>query len=119
VTWLYFLIFHNQGFGMHSISDFELINTTMDFLLLVVSFWMAFTARKMNMGGAVGKTISLVVYGAVVLGFAHLAETILSGFFNVPNDANELIHRCIVLLGFVLLTVGLRSLGQSLGRLKR
>jgi hypothetical protein len=103
---------------MHSTSNFELINTMMDFVLLIVSFWMAFSAKKMNMGGAVGKTISLVVYGAVVLGLAHLTETILSGFFNVPNDANELIHRGIVLFGFILLTVGLRSLGQSLGRLK-
>jgi hypothetical protein len=104
---------------MHSASSLELFNTTMDFILLLVSFWMALTARKMNMGGAVGKTISLVVYGAVVLGLAHLTETILSGFFNVPNEANELVHRAIVLLGFILLTVGLRSLGQSLGRLKK
>jgi hypothetical protein len=104
---------------MHSASGFELINTIMDFILLLVSFWMALTARKMNMGGAVGKTISLVVYGAVVLGLAHLTETILSTFFNIPNDVNELIHRNIVLLGFILLTVGLRSLGQSLGRLKK
>lgn len=103
---------------MHSHANFELFNTSMDVLLLLVSFWMAFTARKMNMGGAVGKTISLVVYGAVVLGLAHLAETILSGVFNVPNDLNELIHRIIVLTGFILLTVGLRSLGQSMGRLK-
>jgi hypothetical protein len=104
---------------MHSVSNFELVNTAMDFILLIVSFWMALTARKMNIGGALGKTISLVVYGAVVLGLAHLTETILSGFFNIPNDANELIHRGIVLLGFILLTVGLRSLGQSLGRLQK
>jgi hypothetical protein len=103
---------------MHSHSNFELFNTAMDVLLLIVSFWMAYTAKKMNMGGAVGKTISLVVYGAVVLGLAHLAETILSGFFNVPGDVNEAIHRIIVLFGFVLLTFGLRSLGQSMGRLK-
>jgi hypothetical protein len=104
---------------MHSASSFELLNTIFDFILLIVSFWMALTARKMNLGGAVGKTIGLVVYGAVVLGLAHLTETILSGFFNVPNDVNELIHRFIVLFGFILLTVGLRSLGQSLGRLKK
>lgn len=104
---------------MHSLSSLELVNTTMDFILVMASFWMAFTVRKMHMGGAVGKTISLVVYGSVVLGFAHLAETILFAFFNIPNDANELIHRCIVLLGFILLTVGLRSLCQSMARLKR
>lgn len=103
---------------MDSASNFELFNTVMDIVLLLVSFWMAFTARKMNMGGAVGKTISLVVYGAVVLGLAHLAETLVSTIFDIPNEVNEMIHRVIVLIGFVLLTVGLRSLGQSFGRLK-
>jgi hypothetical protein len=103
---------------MHSTSGFEFFNTFMDVVLLLVSFWMALTARKMNMGGAVGKTISMVVYGAIVLGLAHLAETLISTFFDIPNEANEMIHRIIVLIGFVLLTVGLRSLGQSFGRLK-
>jgi hypothetical protein len=104
---------------MHSHSNFELINTVMDIVLLLVSFWMAYTARKINMGGAVGKTISMVVYGAVVLGLAHLAETILSNMFNIPNDMNELIHRCIVLAGFLLLTFGLSSLGNSLRQFRK
>jgi hypothetical protein len=103
---------------MHSTSGYEFFNTLMDIVLLLVSFWMAFTARKMNMGGAVGKTISLVVYGAVVLGLAHLAETLISTLLGIPNEVNEMIHRVIVLIGFVLLTIGLRSLGQSFGRLK-
>lgn len=103
---------------MESISGYEFFNTFMDVVLLLVSFWMALTARKMNMGGAVGKTISLVVYGAVVLGLAHLTETLVSTLFDIPNEVNEMIHRVIVLIGFVLLTVGLRSLGRSFGRLK-
>ena len=103
---------------MESISGYEFFNTFMDVVLLLVSFWMALTARKMNMGGAVGKTISLVVYGAVVLGLAHLTETLLSTLFDIPHEVNEMIHRVIVLIGFVLLTVGLRSLGRSFGRLK-
>ena len=48
---------------MESISGYEFFNTFMDVVLLLVSFWMALTARKMNMGGAVGKTISLVEIG--------------------------------------------------------
>ncbi len=104
---------------MHSGSGFELINSVMDFVLLMVSFWMAYTAKQMKVGGAVGKTVSMVVYGAVVLGFAHLAETLLSGYFQVPNTLNELIHRGIVLVGFILLTVGLNSLGQSLRQIKK
>lgn len=103
---------------MHSASNYEFFNTFMDIVLLLVSFWMAATARKMNMGGAVGKTISLVVYGAVVLGLAHLTETLVSTIYDIPNEINEMIHRVIVLIGFVLLTIGLRSLGLSLGRLK-
>lgn len=102
---------------MHS--GFETINTIMDVVLLLVSFWMAYTAKKMNMGGAIGKTVSMVVYGAIVLGFAHLTETILADVFKVPNDANELIHRGIVLVGFILLTLGLSSLGQSVSQMRK
>lgn len=104
---------------MHAHSGLEIFNTVMDVVLLVVSFWMAYTAKKMNMGGAVGKTISMVVYGAVVLGLAHLIETLLSGFFKVPHEINELIHRGIVLAGFILLTLGLNSLGKSLRQMKK
>jgi hypothetical protein len=102
---------------MHT--GFETINTIMDVVLLIVSFWMAYTAKRMNMGGAIGKTINMVVYGAIVLGLAHLTETILADFFKVPNDLNELIHRTIVLLGFVLLTFGLSSLGRSVNEMRQ
>ena len=59
---------------MHS--GYETINTVMDVVLLLVSFWMAYTAKKMNMGGAIGKTVSMVVYGAIVLGFAFVLQSL-------------------------------------------
>jgi ABC-type siderophore export system fused ATPase/permease subunit len=97
----------------------ETFSSVMDFALVGVSFWMAYSAKQMKMGGAIGKTVNLVVLGAVVLGLAHLIETISTDFLKTPNEINELIHRGIVMVGFILLTVGLRSLGQSLGRLKK
>jgi DMSO/TMAO reductase YedYZ heme-binding membrane subunit len=105
----------------HSASDsFTIFNGVMDLILLLTSFWMAYTARKMSLGGAVGKTVNMVVFGAIVLGLAHLIETVLSYVFpEMPVPQGELIHRAIILVGFILLTVGLSSLATSLGKMRK
>ncbi|HKJ53958.1 MAG TPA: hypothetical protein VKB27_20870 [Gammaproteobacteria bacterium] len=77
----------------------------MDFLLLAIAFWMVVVAR--GLGGVVGKSMGLVTVGAVVLGLAHLSETVLFEYAHVAADAGEVIHRVIILLGFVFLTLGL------------
>lgn len=96
----------------------EGFNIAMDVVLVALSVWMSLTARAMSMGGSVGKTVNLVVAGAIVLGLAHLIETLLGSFTSLTTDQNELIHRMIILIGFVCLTVGMRSLGASVGKLK-
>jgi hypothetical protein len=52
--------------------------------------------------------------GAVVLGFAHLVETVLFEVFHVGTEANELIHRIIILVGFLFIANGLRQFARSL-----
>jgi len=48
-----------------------------------------------------------------VLGIAHIAETITFEVIKLENvPLGELIHRGIVLLGFVLLVVGFKNLGK-------
>lgn len=104
----------------HATDSFTLINGAMDIILLLTSFWMAFTARRMSLGGAVGKTVNMVVFGAIVLGLAHLIETVLSfAFPEMPVAQGELIHRAIILVGFILLTMGLSSLATSLGKMRK
>ncbi len=97
----------------------ELVNGIFDVVLVLTSLWMAYIARKMKVGGAVGATVTLVATGAIVLGFAHLLETVIMTVFAIQNELNELIHRCIILVGFLLLTIGLSSLAKSFGSFKK
>lgn len=87
---------------------------TLDFILIAAGFWMANTARQMQMRGAVGATLKQVSVGAIVLGFAHLIETVLFEVFSVGIEANELAHRVIILVGFLFIANGLRQFAQSL-----
>lgn len=90
------------------------ISYALDFVLIAAGFWMANTARHLQMRGAVGSTLKQVSVGAVVLGFAHLIETVLFEVFDVGTEANELIHRIIILAGFLFIANGLRQFARSL-----
>ncbi len=92
----------------------HLASYTLDFVLIAAGFWMANTARQMQMRGAVGSTLRQVSIGAVVLGFAHLIETVLFEVFDVGTEANELVHRVIILIGFLFIANGLRQFARSL-----
>lgn len=90
-------------------NSLELLSLAMDVTLVAVSIWMASNAAKLKLGGAMGETVSSVVWGAIVLGLAHIVETGLTKM-GVEGDLNEVIHRVIILLGFILLARGIRAL---------
>lgn len=102
----------------HHLNDFNeylhFASYALDFVLIAAGFWMATTARQMQMRGAVGSTLRQVSIGAVVLGFAHLIETVLFEVFDVGTEANELVHRVIILVGFLFIANGLRQFARSL-----
>ena len=91
---------------------YEIITVSMDFILLAIAFWMVIAAS--GLGGVVGKSMGLITIGAVVLGLAHLSETVLFEFAHVDADAGEIIHRVIILVGFVFLTLGLGAVTKVL-----
>lgn len=91
----------------------------LDFILIVAGVWMAFTARRLQMSGVMGATVRQVAIGAVILGFAHLIETLMFHLLDLPAEVNELVHRVIILVGFVFITNGLRQFAASLQALKR
>ena len=86
----------------------------LDGILILTSIWMAVLAGRLSLGGALGKTVGLVVWGAIVLGLAHAAETTFDLVFGMPTPLNELTHRLIILAGFLLLSLGLGSLASSI-----
>jgi hypothetical protein len=88
--------------------DTQTINLILDFVLVAASIWMVFMAR--GIGGIVGKGLGLIVVGAIVLGLAHLLATFGSNVLLIPGPTNNLIHRVIVLAGFILLGLGFRQM---------
>lgn len=86
----------------------------LDFILIGAGLWMAYTARDLKIRGAMGVTIKQVAAGSIILGFAHLIETLMFHLLDLSADINELVHRVIILIGFVFITNGLRQLAVSL-----
>ncbi len=87
------------------------VNLILDFVLVAASVWMVIVVR--GIGGIVGRSLNLIVAGAIVLGIAHLvAELIGPGqFLNLlDGTTNNFVHRLIVLIGFVLLVAGFRQI---------
>jgi hypothetical protein len=86
------------------------INFILDLVLVAASIWMVVEAR--GLGGIVGTSMNLIVAGAIVLGFAHLIATLGTGLLHIEGPTNNLIHRIIVLIGFILLVAGFRKMAE-------
>jgi hypothetical protein len=89
------------------------INIILDVVLVLAAIWMVITVR--GLGGIVGRSLNLVTIGALVLGMAHLLSTILKATvpsITTPPTLEAMIHRLIVLAGFVLLVVGFQRISE-------
>ena len=94
----------------------EVVNITFDFVLLAVAVWMVMVVTRSGLGGVIGNALNFITVGAIVLGLAHLAETLTFEVLHLENVAlGEFLHRVIVLAGFLCLVVGF----QGLTRLRR
>ncbi len=87
--------------------SYSTINVILDVILIIASVWMLMTIR--GIGGLMGRTLTFIVIGAVILGAAHLIAT-LTGPIVGDAALNNVIHRVIVLVGFVFLALGFRQL---------
>lgn len=91
----------------------EAANIALDFVLLACAIWMVITVRSSGLGGVVGGALGLISAGAIVLGLAHIAETVTFEVVKLQNvPLGEVIHRSIVLVGFILLVMGFQGLGK-------
>ena len=92
----------------------ETLNIIYDFVLIIASAWMVYTVRKLQLGGIIGTALNLITIGAIILGLAHLAETLSFEFWGTDDNVAtlEFVHRTIVFVGFVLLTLGFRGMRE-------
>jgi len=67
--------------------------------------------------GRISRGLIVAALGLVLLSFAHLSETLLGIYFDFMGEGRpELVHRILVLLGFLLLVYGLARIGDELRR---
>lgn len=96
---------------MNTLEPLEIINLILDFSLVAASIWMVYIVR--GIGGIVGKTLTIITVGAVILGLAHITETTIA-YFNPGMEMalGEFIHRIMVFTGFVMLVLGFRQIRE-------
>lgn len=83
----------------------------LDISLLAASIWMIVVVR--GLGGVVGRTLNIITVGAVVLGLAHISESVIfDRVLGWPVDLVEFLHRVMVFVGFVLIVFGFRQIRQ-------
>lgn len=92
------------------IENLDKVNMVFDFILIVTSVWMISAVK--GFGGMLGSAFNLITWGGIILGLAHLVETITFEVLHWEVDNVEFVHRIIVLAGFVLITVGFQKLSQ-------
>jgi len=87
------------------------VNGLLDVILIAAAIWMVITVR--GLGGIIGAGLNLITIGAVILGFAHLISTVIKSIWGpdvLPATTEALIHRLIVLVGFIVLVWGFRRI---------
>ena len=88
------------------------INIIFDFVLIAAAVWMVIVVKNSGLGGVVGSALSSISMGAIVLGLAHVTETITFEVFQMDAVLVEFIHRTIILIAFILLIRGFQGLGK-------
>ena len=86
------------------------VNEILDVVLIVAAIWMVIVVR--GLGGVIGRGLNWITIGALVLGIAHLLDTLMRQFIGTTWDATtySFVHRIVVLAGFLVLIVGFQQI---------
>jgi hypothetical protein len=82
----------------------QLVSFVLD-VLLVMAAIAAYLARP-RLGGQLAKGLRILMIGVMLLGFAHLTETLMFVVLSISLEANEIIHRLLVGTGIVFVLLG-------------
>lgn len=77
---------------------------TLDFLLIVVAI-IAYQARP-RIGGALARGLHVLLIGVLILGFAHLIETVMFATLNLDRVTIEIAHRLLIVSAYVFIIWG-------------
>lgn len=90
----------------------QVLTLGLDAMLVILTVAM-FVARP-RIGGSLGNGMRILVAGFLVLGVAFITETALFVATPISIAANEVIHRLLIGLGFVLIIGGFSRMRQAL-----
>jgi len=90
----------------------QIVSLALDVLLIVAAV-IAYLARP-QIGGALAKGLRILLIGVMVLGLAHLIETIMFVVLQINDDLNEVIHRLLVAAGFIFVIWGFTKMREAL-----
>ncbi len=82
----------------------QIVSFVLD-VALVVAAVVAYHARP-RIGGQLAIGLRILLVGVMILGLAHFIETALFVVFRVDLQANELVHRVLVVTGMTLVIWG-------------
>ena len=89
----------------------ETISFLLD-ILLVIAAVAAYLSRP-RIGGQLVKGLQVLMIGIMILGFAHLVETLLFAMTIVGTPLNEIIHRLLVAIGFLFVILGFNRMRKA------
>lgn len=82
-----------------------------DILIFLLSLWVLY--KLLGYGGIIGRSLSLIGYGIVIIGFSQMVETI--GLIFVDSNVFDvhIVHRSILAIGFLLVALGFKNLMEK------
>jgi hypothetical protein len=87
-----------------NMTSLQFVSLVLDILLVVtavVAFWL-----RPRIGGQLALGLRVLMVGVMVLGLAHLIETMLFVIFSLSTSLNEVLHRLLVVGAMILVIVG-------------
>ena len=85
------------------------INIILDIIITALSVWIAIVAVK-GIGGLVGSAINTIAVAILILCIAFISKALLFRLTDLDSLNQELIHRLIVLVGFMFMGYGFQKI---------
>lgn len=82
-----------------------------DILIALLSLWVLY--KLIGYGGTIGKSLSQVGYGIVIIGFSQMVETLGLIFIDKNVFDVHIVHRSILIIGFFLVAWGFKNLMEK------
>lgn len=86
----------------------------LDILIAILSLWVLYKLTAYSgLIGKLGKSLSLIGYGVVVIGLSQFVETVGLNFLDFGVSNIEITHRLILFVGLIFIAWGFGDLMEK------